>query len=89
MKRSKSFGFQSLARRTGQVQALRCHLNFEIGKASHGKRGPRAKHQGYLVQGGERGKPGRTGTLQGTRQCLGNSKNLLRNLAFDPQKYIK
>lgn len=56
-------GFQSIARRTGQVQALRCHLNFEIGKASHGKRGPRAKHQGYLVQGGERGKPGGTGTL--------------------------
>lgn len=31
----------------------------------------------------------RPGTLRGKRQCLGNSKTLLSNMAFDPQNYIK
>lgn len=43
-------GFQSLGRRTGEVQALGSLLSLEMGKASCGKGGPRAKHQGYPVR---------------------------------------
>lgn len=74
-------GFQGLAGRTGEVQALRSLLNPEIEKASHGGGVPRAKHQSYPVQSGASGKPGRMGpsSHQGKRQRLGNSKTLLSN----------
>jgi len=54
-------GFQSLARRTGEVQALASLLNLEMRKASCGEGGPRARHQSYPVQDGGRGKFRRTG----------------------------